>query len=406
VTTDQVPADQVPSPFLTTDMSDRHRAYAELTRSGPVHEVTLPHGSPAWLVTGYHEARAALVDPRFAAVETPLAHLLDPALRAATESSMLSMDGPGHARLRKLVMAAFTRRQVERLAPRIQQITDELLAPLAERGSPFDLLEEFAYPLPVAVICELLGVPEDRRGDFGKWSQITVNSLVVGVEALSAALTEFVSYLRELIALKRAEPGDDLATALIAARDGGDRLSEDELTSMMQLLLVAGHETTVNLVASAVHALLSTPGAWDLLRAEPERVPAVVEEALRFNGPVQTATERVVTEDVEIAGTTIPAGAHVRVALLAGNRDPKAWPAAEEFDVTRPPGPHLAFGHGIHLCVGAPLARLEGRIALTSLLGTFPGLRLAVPPQDVPAAPGVLMNGFATMPVVPGPTPR
>ena len=297
--------------------------------------MTLPHGSPAWLVTGYHEARAALVDPRFAAVETPLAHLLDPALRAATENSMLSMDGPGHARLRKLVTAAFTRRQVERLAPRVQQITDELLAPLARQGSPFDLLEEFAYPFQVAVICELLGVPEDRRGGFGKWSQITVNALVMGVDALSAALTEFVEYLRELVALKRAEPGDDLITALIAARDDGDRLSEDELTSMSQLLLIAGHETTLNLIANAVRALLSTPGAWDLLRAEPERVPAVLEEALRFNGPVQTATERVTTADVEIAGTTIPAGAHVRIALLAANRDPSACPAAEDFDVTR-----------------------------------------------------------------------
>jgi cytochrome P450 len=386
------------SVFLTTDMAERHRLYAEMSRSGPVHRVTLPHGETAWLVTGYEQARAALVEPRLAKKEPPFADDLDPALRSAINRSMLNVDMPEHGRLRRLVAAAFTRRRVDRLAPRIQQLTDELLEPLAARAADteVDLIAEFAYPLPVAVICELLGVPETKRENFRKWSWADVNASVIGLEAYAEAATAFVDYLHDLIAAKREQPADDLTSALVAARDGGDQLTEDELTSMMYLLLVAGHETTVNLIANSVDVLLAQDGAWALLASEPERVPAAVEELLRFNGPVQTSTLRTAVETFEFAGTAIEAGDTVLVGLLAANRDP-GRPGAQVLDLSRSPNQHIAFGHGIHLCLGAPLARLEGQIALTSLLTRFPDLRPAA--DEILADPGLLINALRALPV-------
>jgi cytochrome P450 len=391
-----------PAPFfLTTDLAERHRLYGELSRSGPVHRVVLPHGERAWLVVRYEQARAALADPRLAKTEPPFAAELDPALRSAINSNMLNVDLPEHTRLRRLVAAAFTRRRVERLAPRIQQLTDELLDPLAARAadSSFDLIAEFAYPLPVAVICELLGVPESGRECFREWSFADVNASVIGLEAYAEAATAFVAYLHDLIALKRREPGDDLTSALVGARDGSDQLTEDELTSMMYLLLVAGHETTVNLIANGVYMLLRRPGAWAVLGAEPERVPSAVEELLRIDGPVQNSTLRTAVETFELAGVTIEKGDTVLVGLLAANRDTTTRPDAEHLDLTRSPNQHIAFGHGIHLCLGAPLARLEAQTAFIGLLDRFPGLRLAVPPHEIVAEPGLLMNAFQALPV-------
>ncbi len=366
-----------------------------------MHRVVLPHGQPAWLVVRYEQARAALTDRRLAKTEPPFAAELDPALRCAINSNMLNVDLPEHTRLRRLVAAAFTRRRVERLAPRIQQLTDELLDPLVARAadSSFDLIAEFAYPLPVAVICELLGVPESGRECFREWSFADVNAPVIGLEAYAEAATAFVAYLRDLIARKRREPADDLTSALVGARDGSDQLTEDELTSMMYLLLVAGHETTVNLIANGVYMLLRRPGAWALLGAEPERVPSAVEELLRIDGPVQTSTLRIAVETFEFAGVTIEQGDTVLVGLLAANRDTTTRPDAEHLDLTRSPNQHIAFGHGIHLCLGAPLARLEAQTAFTGLLDRFPGLRLAVPPHEIAAVPGLLMNAFRVLPV-------
>jgi cytochrome P450 len=391
-----------PAPFfLTADLAERHRLYGELSRSGPVHRVVLPHGDHAWLVVRHEQARAALTDPRLAKTGPPFADELDPALRSAINSNMLNVDLPEHTRLRRLVAAAFTRRRVERLAPRIQQLTDELLDPLVARAaeSSFDLIDEFAYPLPVAVICELLGVPESRRESFRKWSSADVNASVIGLEAYSEAAGAFVEYLHDLIALKRRDPADDLTSALVGARDGSDQLSEDELTSMIYLLLVAGHETTVNLIANGVYMLLNRPGAWAVLGSEPERVPSAVEELLRIDGPVQTSTLRIAVETFEFAGVTIEEGDIVLAGLLAANRDTTYRPDAEHLDLTRSPNQHVAFGHGIHLCLGAPLARLEAQTAFTSLLARFPGLRLAVPPHKIAAEPGLLINALQSLPV-------
>ncbi len=250
------------------------------------------------------------------------------------------------------------------------------------------------------MITELLGVPERRREDFRGWSAILVNASVYPAEVFAGAATAMVGYLRELIADKRAAPAADLLSDLIGVRDAGDRLSEDELSSMAFLLLVAGHETTVNLICGGAHALLTHPDQLQLLAAEPERLPAAVEELLRYDGPVQVTLPSVTVAPVRIGAVTIPAGEVVLPAVLAANRDPGRFDEPARLDITRPAATHLAFGHGLHHCLGAPLARLEGRIAIGSLITRFPNLRLADPATEPLRSPGLLMNGLIELPVV------
>jgi cytochrome P450 len=390
------------APFTITNGRQRHGAFAQLAVAAPVHRFVLPTGELAWLITGYDEVRQVLHDPRLIKSDAALANisrdLLPPEVFAAMVHHMLNSNQPDHGRLRRLVTAAFTRRRVEQLAPRIQQITDELLDAMAT-ATRVDLIDAFACPLPVTVICELLGVPAERRTEFHHWSSIVVTGMLAGPDSLVAASTAIVSYLRELIETKRTTPADDLLSALVAVRDGEDRLTEDELISMAFLLLVAGHETTLNLIGNGVHALLTHPVQLALLRAQPDLLPAAVEELLRFDSPVQVATFRVTAEPVEIGGVTIPAGEIVVPSLLAANLDPACTARPDALDITRTDNPHLAFGHGIHHCLGAPLGRLEGRIALGTLLARFPRLRLAVPAQQLTWRPGVLMNGLTALPV-------
>ncbi len=260
-------------------------------------------------------------------------------------------------------------------------------------------MAEFAYPLPITVICELLGIPEDDRSRFRGWTGPVMLGHLAGPEVYLPAVTELVVYLRELIARKRLDPADDLLSALIGVRDQGDRLSENELTSMVFLLLVAGHETTVNLIANGVRALLANPRQLAAVRAMPELMDAAVEELLRFDGPLQSAVPAGTSEDVELAGVRIPAHEVVIISLLAANRDGRHYPEAGRLDLFRADSSHLAFGYGIHHCLGAPLARLEARIALSSLIGRFPGLRLAVPEEKLDRLPGLLMNALAELPV-------
>ncbi|HJT04361.1 MAG TPA: cytochrome P450 [Pseudonocardiaceae bacterium] len=390
-------------PFTATGAGERHAAYAALAAAGPVHRITLPTGDPAWLVTGYDEARQALHDRRLAKSERVLTTIgrgvVPPELLSAVTNHMLNNNPPDHTRLRRLVAAAFTRRRVEELAPRIQQITDELLDAMAG-AAQVDLLESFAYPLPITVICELLGVPAQRRSEFHQWSSVVVTGVLAGRELFIAASVAMVGFLRELVATKRAAPADDLLSALVTVRDGADRLSENELTSMVLLLLIAGHETTVNLIGNGVLALLTHPAQLALLQAQPERLGTAIEELLRFDGPLQVATLRVATEPIKLGGTTITAGEIVAVGLLAANRGADCVAGADVLDITRAENPHLAFGHGVHHCLGAPLARLEGRIALGSLLTRFPRLRLAVPPEKLTWRPSVLMHSLTALPLI------
>jgi cytochrome P450 len=392
------------SPFTATADGARHAVYAALAALGPVHRIVAPAGGPAWVVTGYDAARSALTDPRIVkggAGHSAYSELLPPDVADAVNHHLLTLNPPDHGRLRRLVSAAFTRRRSELLAPRIQQITDQLLAELAELddGGPVDLLAEFAYPLPITVICELLGIPEADRDRFRRWTGPVMLGHLAEFENYAICITELVHYLRELLALKRQHPADDLLSALVTVRDEGDRLSENELTSMVFLLLIAGHETTVNLIANGVRALLTHPAQLAALRAVPDLMEAAVEELLRFDGPLQSAVPAQTAEAVELAGVLIPANQVVIISLLAANRDPKRYPDADQLDLFRPDSANLAFGHGIHHCLGAPLARLEARIALTSLITRFPDLHLAVPPDKLDRHPGLLMNALTTLPL-------
>jgi cytochrome P450 len=380
--------------------ADPHPVYAELRRESPVRLVTMPGGLPAWLVTRYADARQALADPRLAKAPAAriggLTELPDWVVNGMGQH-MLNVDAPDHTRLRRLVSAAFTVRRIEALRPRIEQITDELLDAMAGQDV-LDLIDAFAFPLPIQVICELLGVPVADRDSFRAWTNAIIGGLAARDE-LPAAAEGLVRYLRDLVRAKRAAPADDLLSALVGVRADRDQLTEDELTSMGFLLLIAGHETTVNLISNAVYALLNHPDQLAGLRAEPALLPAAIEEFLRYESPVETSTFRVATEPVEIAGQLIPAGHVVLIGLLSANHDDTRFPDPDRLDVTREDNPHLAFGHGLHHCLGAPLARLEAQIALGRLLPRYPAIRLAVPSHEVTWKPGTLIRGLTTLPV-------
>jgi cytochrome P450 len=306
---------------------------------------------------------------------------------------MLSTDPPDHDRLRRLVSKAFTARRIERLRPRVTEITASLLDAMPDRGE-VDLLQVFAFPLPITVICELLGVPSRDRDEFRAWTQ-AILSHGGTPEGPGAAAMAMATYFTAMVADKRAHPADDLLSALIAARDSGDRLTESELLGMLFLLLVAGHETTVNLIGSGTLALLGNPGEMARLRADRSLLPGAVEELLRYTSPVNHATLRFTAEPVKIGGRLIPAREPVLVAIASANRDPDP----DQVDFGRAVGGNLAFGHGIHYCLGAPLARMEGEIAFGGLLARFPGMTLAVPPESLRWRPSTLIHGLETLPL-------
>ncbi|WP_329002640.1 cytochrome P450 [Kribbella sp. NBC_00709] len=388
-------------PFTETSGIARHWGFEDLAANGPVQRLTLFTGVPVCLVTGYAETRELLAHPDVvrSPLDGPHRDTMMDDLINRTERHMLGANPPDHTRLRKLVTAAFTRRRIDALEPRIREIAAGLLDEMASAGDPVDLVNAYSYPLPITVICELIGIPAVRREDFRQWSSVFVNASMHTAEEYIEATTLMLDFVHELITQKQAAPTDDLLSGLIAARDGGDRLSEDELTSMIFLLLAAGHETTVSLITNGVHALLRHPDQLELLKAEPYRLPAAVEELLRYDGPLQAAIPYISQAPIEIAGTRIEAGEVIVFALLPANRDPRKVERPDELDITRPDSAHLAFGHGIHHCLGAPLARLEGRIALGMLFERFPGLRLAEPDRDPLRTPGLLMNAIRELPV-------
>ncbi|WP_058042433.1 cytochrome P450 family protein [Streptomyces roseifaciens] len=376
-----------------------HRVYAGLREQGPVHRVRMPEGAEAWLVVGYDEVRATLNDPRLTKDWAKSSSDIS-LIRASVGPNMLVLDAPDHTRLRKLVAREFTPRRVEGMAPRVQQMTDELLdAMLAAPGRRADLVEALSFPLPMGVICDLLGVPDLDREAFRHWSNIGVGA--GPAEEKATAAREVTAYLNALIAAKRREPGDDLMSALISAADeGGDRLSPEELLGTAWLLLVAGHETTVNLISNGVLALLQHPDQLAALRADPGLLDNAVEEMLRYDGPLETPTYRFTTEPLEIGGTLIPGGGELVLPVLAdADRDPARFPDAGRFDIRRDARGHVAFGHGIHYCLGAPLARLEARAAIGSLLERCPDLALDAHPDSLTWREGLLIRGPHRLPV-------
>ncbi|WP_262056548.1 cytochrome P450 family protein [Streptomyces sp. STR69] len=376
---------------------DPHPVYAMLRERGPVHLVRLPASDEhhvTWLVVGYEEARAALADPRLAKDGSRIGvTFLDEELIG---KYLLAADPPQHTRLRGLITRSFTMRRVEELRPRVQQITDELLDAMLPFGHG-DLVESLSYPLPITVICELLGVPDMDRAEFRKLSTEAVAPTSTGSEY--DAFVRLAEYLGDLIEDKRcAGPSGDLLSDLIrTTAEDGDRLSPRELRGMAFILLIAGHETTVNLLTSGVHALLAHPDQLAALRADMTLLDGAVEEMLRYEGPVENGTFRFAAEPLDIAGTPIEKGDAVMVGLTAADRDGDRFPAPDRFDIRRDTRGHLAFGHGIHYCLGAPLARLEARTAIRTLLERAPGLALDGPPGDW--LPGMLMRGMRSLPV-------
>ncbi|MGW1530534.1 cytochrome P450 family protein [Streptomyces sp. NPDC002159] len=363
----------------------------------------MPTGGTGWLVLGLAESRALLTDPRLIKGgwnATPLADRLPEEVARGIHTSMLNVDPPAHTRLRKLVTSAFTRRRVERLIPKIQQTTDALLT-AADGTEPVDLISALAYPLPFNVICDLIGIPEEDRADFRAWTPPAISPGMFSFEEYRVAVTSMLEYSRSLIRSKRKAPQDDLLSDLIAARDHDDSLTEDELTSMIYILLLAGHETTVNLIGNGAHTLLTHPDQLALLRERPELLEDAVEELLRFDGPVQNSPPYRATEAIEVGGVTLPEGAVVHFAVMAANRDRNQIPGPDVLDFTRKGQPsHIAFGHGIHHCLGAPLARLEGRIALGSLIERFPKVRLAAPDRTLTRLPSLILHGWSELPVL------
>ncbi|WP_198961489.1 cytochrome P450 [Pseudonocardia sp. MH-G8] len=379
---------------------DPYPAYAALRADEPVRRVQRPDGT-VWLLSRHADVRAALADPH---LSKDWRHTLPPEQRADAPGTpipmMILMDPPEHTRLRKLVSRAFTLRRMEGLRPRVEEIARGLLDALPARGR-VDLMADYAFLLPVFVICELLGVPAQDRDEFAGWSRTMVDDS--RQEESAAAMGALHAYLGRLIDAKRAASDGALISALIEEADEGDRLSEEELVAMAMMLLIAGHETTVNLIGNGVLALLTHPAQRALLRERPDLLPAAVEEFLRWDSPVHSAPVRFAAEDVEYSGVTIPAGSIVTLSLAAANRDGARFADAEELRVDRDAGGHVAFGHGLHHCLGAQLARIEGQVAIGALLTRRPELALAVDAEELVHRRSTLIRGLTELPVDLGP---
>jgi cytochrome P450 PksS len=399
----------VPSANVTSSefKAQAYGYYARLRAEAPVLEVKLPNG-PAWLVSRYDDVAALLKDTRLAkdrhnaAGSRPMSRLpemLGFGFMQALERNMLDLDVPHHTRLRGLVHVAFTPRLVERMRDRITLLADELLDRAAGKGE-MDLIADYALPIPLTVIAEMLGIPTQDQLRFHRWSSAIVAATAgPNLFRVLPAIWHFVRYLRKTIAAKREQPEDDLISALVAAEDAGDTLREDELVAMVFLLVVAGHETTVNLIGNGTLALLQFPDQLERLRADSRLDASAIEEMLRFHSPIEVSTERYAREPLDFAGVTIPTGSLVYGLIASANRDETQFDSPERLDLGREKNRHLAFGQGIHYCLGAPLARLEGQIAIRKLLGRAPRLRLVVPQSALRWRKGLNLRGLEKLPV-------
>lgn len=388
-----------------------HATYARMREESPVHlQPGLDGETPIWFVTRYDDVATLLTDNVGFVVDPKLALTTEELEARAAEGgydpdervneNLLSKDGEDHRRLRRLVTKAFTPRMVERLRPRIQEIADELIDRVADRGR-MELVDDFAFPLPITVIAELLGIPVADHERFREWSNTFVLPPMTPElqEQARRHTQEFIEYLDELFAARRAEPTDDLVSALVQAEDEGEHLSENELYSMVVLLIVAGHETTVSLIANAVHALLTHPEQLEALRADPALMPAAVEELLRFDSPVERTITRWVASDCELGGAILRRGDLVIAVVGSANRDAAQFVDADRVDFARGDNRHVGFGRGPHYCLGAPLARLETEIALETLLRRLPGLRLAIAEDELYWRPIPIFRSLAELPV-------
>ena len=383
-------------------------AFAQLRKTAPVTRIKLPFVGQVWLVTRYEDVRTVLSDPRLVndrrnvgdsrrgAIDALIPHVF-----RLLRDSMVMTDEPRHRRLRTIVHQAFTPRMVEIMEQRIATIVDDLLERAARQPS-VDLMAELALPLPITVISEMIGVAERDRMQFHRWTAKFLEAPSGGPFAMVLQLPNgyrMRSFFERLIAERRADPKADLVTALVQAEAGGERLSQDELLAMIFLLLLAGHETTVNLIGNGVLALLDHPDQMALLRANPELIDGAVEELLRFTNPVQQPTFRYARQNVELSGQMIQRGETVLPMLASANRDETVFTHPDVLDITRKPNRHLAFGLGVHYCLGAPLARLEARIAIAAIVQRYPNLRLATTPAQLQWRGGPALRGLRSLPV-------
>ncbi len=393
--------------FTPAARANPHPIYARMRAEGRIHRIVDPFRKiPLWIVTRYDDCAAALKDGRL----HKDARKLDPDVRrryfvlgeraSFLSRHMLSSDPPDHTRLRQLVQKAFSAKMIEGLRPRIRAIAEELLD--RQRGSDhMDLIADYAFPLPITVIAELLGIAKEDRDQFRHWTKSIIMTSARPERAKEAqvAVMELASYFQAVFEDRRKAPREDLVSALTLAEEEGDKLSPEELLSMMFLLLVAGHETTVNLIGNGVLELLENPEQKERLVSNPGLAGSAVEEMLRYQSPVELSSFRWPSEDIEIAGAHVPAGEAVVAGLLSANRDEKYFEDPDRFDIGRQPNRHMAFGHGIHFCLGAQLARMEAVIAIPLLLERMPGLRLAVSRGELEWSEHILLRGMKAMPV-------
>jgi len=392
--------------------------FSHLRETQPVAAVQMPDYGRMWVVTRYADVRAGLADPRLAKDlhHWPTGPRAWPSQAVNLHAHMLHRDPPDHTRLRGLIQKAFTPRRIAQLRPRTVEITTALLDDMASAGGGgdvVDLLTRFARPLPITVLSELLGVAEADRA----WIEVAVVDYDIRKDR-ERITRELAVYFTDLIAAKRAEPGDDLVSALVRVRDDTDAadnaadtvahntadnpsagLTDTELLSGVFQLVMAGFDTTVNLIASGTLALLTHPEQLARLREESSLLPAAIEELLRYTNPLNHATDRFTTTDVTIGDVTIPTGEWVLLATSSANADPERFPDPDRLDFGREPGGHVSFGHGIHYCLGAPLARMEAEVAFGALIERFPKLSLAAAPEDLRWRPGSLMHGLEALPV-------
>ena len=387
--------------------ADSHHYYACLRADSPICRISISRKQSAWLITRYDDVADILKDERF--VKNKLNALTAeqskkqpwvPKMFLPLTRNMLDLDAPDHTRLRALVHKAFTPRIVEQMRERIENLTNELIDAV-ERKPRMDVISDYALPLPTTIIAQMLGVPVKDRHRFHRWSSAIASSNPTTWGMIKAVpnVMAFLGYIRKLVRARRAEPKEDLISALVEVEESGEMLNEDELVAMIFLLLFAGYETTVNLIGNGTLALLQNRDQMERLRDDPTLIKSGVEELLRYAGPLETATERFAREDVTIGGATIPRGELVYAVIASANRDERQFANADSLDVTRDPNRHLAFGFGIHFCLGAPLARLEGQIAINTLLARKPDLRLSQSPESLRWRKGFVLRGLEALPV-------
>jgi cytochrome P450 RapN len=387
-------------PFGPVQGLDLNPNYARLRKEAPLSRVRMPFGGEAWLATRHEDVRMVLADQRFSRAQTQGKDVPRTNPLIQYDASILGMDPPEHTRLRTIVTKAFTVRTVETLRPRVREIIDTLLDDMIEAGSPADLTQALAWPLPIVVICELLGIPVQDRATFREWTDLMLAIGNVDVSDMSRARDNMNGYLRELIARRRVAPTDDLLGRLVRAKDEDDRLSETELVTFGVTLLIAGHETTANQTGNFVYVLLKDRTLWQSLVDDPDLLPAAIEELTRFV-PLGAAASfpRIAKEDVMVGARLVRQGEAVMVQLGSANRDEAVFDHPDEIDFHRETNAHVGFGHGVHHCLGAPLARLELKMAIGTLVRRLPGLRLAVPADEVAWRPDRLVRGAQALPV-------